>query len=49
MVVVGGTVKITSAPGPDPLILIWNRLEWTRNDQGMDQERTRYGPGMDLD
>ena len=23
----GGTVKITSAPGPDHLILNWNRLE----------------------
>ena len=26
-VVVGGTVKITSAPGPDHLILNFNRLE----------------------
>ena len=23
----GGTVKIASAPGPDQLILNWNRLE----------------------
>ena len=23
----GGTVKITSAPGPDHLILNWNRLK----------------------
>ena len=23
----GGTVKITSAPGPDHLILNWNKLE----------------------
>ena len=23
----GGTVKITSAPGPDHVILNWNRLE----------------------
>lgn len=28
----GGTVKITSAPGPTCLNLNWNRLEWLRID-----------------
>ena len=42
---VGGTVKITSAPGPDHLILNWNRLDWLK----IDLEWTRNGPGLNLD
>ena len=41
----GGTVKIASAPGPDHLILNWNRLELHK----IDLEWTRNGPGLDLD
>ena len=41
----GDTVKITSAPGPDQLILNWNRMEWLK----IDLEWTRNGPGLDLD
>ena len=43
----GGTVKITSAPGPDHLMirLNWNRLERLK----IDLELTRNGPGLDLD
>ena len=45
MVMVGGTVKIASATGPDPLILNWYRFEWLR----MELKCTSNGPGMDLD
>ena len=45
VVVVGGTVKITSAPGTDHPILNWNRLEWLK----IDLNWTRNGPGLDLD
>ena len=41
----GDTVKITSAPGPDHLILNWNRLKGLK----IDLEWTRNGPGLDLD
>ena len=38
-------MKITSAPGPDHLILNWNRLKGLK----IDLEWTRNGPGLDLD
>ena len=41
--VVDDTVKITSAPGPDHLILNLNRLEWLK----IDLEWTRNGPELD--
>ena len=41
----GGTVKITLAPGPDHLILDWNRLECPK----IDLEWTWTGSGPELD
>ena len=35
----GGTVKVTSTPGPDPMILNgidWNDLQWIWNEPGID-------------
>ena len=43
--VMGSTVKIALALGPDPPSLNLNRLEWL----GMDQEWTRTGSGPELD